>query len=141
MEISLILGVVVGVVLGLTGAGGGILAVPALVNGMGWSVQEATPVALIAVASGAALGAFDGLRKGLVRYKAALVMVIGGIPFTKVGLAVAQRLPQTLLLVLFAGLTLFVVVRLVRHTLQKNRPQGEADHAVARIDPATGRFR
>ena len=38
MEVTLILGVVVGVVLGLTGAGGGILAVPALVNGMGWSV-------------------------------------------------------------------------------------------------------
>ena len=86
MEISLILGVVVGVVLGLTGAGGGILAVPALVIGMGWSVQEATPVALIAVASGAALGAFDGLCKGLVRYKAALVMggaiVIGLVAFT-----------------------------------------------------------
>ena len=113
MEVTLILGVVVGVVLGLTGAGGGILAVPALVNGMGWSVQEATPVALIAVASGAALGAFDGLRKGLVRYKAALVMVIGGIPFTKVGLAVAQRLPPNLLLLLFSGLTLFVVARLV----------------------------
>ena len=141
MEISLILGVVVGVVLGLTGAGGGILAVPALVIGMGWSVQEATPVALIAVASGAALGALDGLRKGLVRYKAALVMVIGGIPFTNVGLAVAQRLPHTLLLVLFAGLTLFVVGRLVRHATPNGASPGDADHAVARINPDTGRFR
>ncbi len=141
MEVSLILGVVVGVVLGLTGAGGGILAVPALVNGMGWSVQEATPIALIAVACGAALGALDGLRKGLVRYKAALVMVIGGIPFTKVGLAVAQRLPPTLLLVLFAGLTLFVVARLVRQTLQKRASQDDADRTMARIDPTTGRFR
>ena len=41
MEITLILGIVVGAVLGLTGAGGGILAVPALVSGMGWSMQRA----------------------------------------------------------------------------------------------------
>ncbi len=140
MEISLILGVFVGIILGLTGAGGGILAVPALVNGMGWSVQAAAPVALIAVASGAALGAFDGLRKKLVRYKAAMVMVLCGIPFTKVGLAVAQRLPQMLLLVLFAGLTLFVVWRLVRQTIRKNGRRDDDDHAVARINPETGRF-
>ena len=82
MEITLILGIVVGAVLGLTGAGGGILAVPALVSGMGWSMQQAAPVALIAVAGGAALGAVEGLKKGLVRYKAALVMVISGLPLT-----------------------------------------------------------
>jgi uncharacterized membrane protein YfcA len=85
MEISLILGIVVGAVLGLTGAGGGILAAPALVAGMGWSMQQAAPVALIAVAGGAALGAVEGLRKGLVRYKAALVMVISGLPFVSIG--------------------------------------------------------
>ncbi|MHA7235896.1 sulfite exporter TauE/SafE family protein, partial [Burkholderia pseudomallei] len=50
MLISLVLGSIVGAVLGLTGAGGGILAVPALVVGMGWPMQQATPVALVAVA-------------------------------------------------------------------------------------------
>ena len=52
MLISLVLGGFVGAVLGLTGAGGGILAVPALVVGMSWPMQQATPVALIAVAVG-----------------------------------------------------------------------------------------
>ena len=56
MEISLILGVLVGAVLGLTGAGGGILAVPALIAGMGWTMQQAAPVALIAVAGSATVG-------------------------------------------------------------------------------------
>ena len=56
MLLSLLLGVLVGAVLGLTGAGGGILAVPALVVGMGWSMQQAAPVALVAVAGGAAVG-------------------------------------------------------------------------------------
>ena len=40
MALSLILGILVGGVMGLTGAGGGILAVPALVGGMGWTVQQ-----------------------------------------------------------------------------------------------------
>ncbi|MBN3774022.1 sulfite exporter TauE/SafE family protein, partial [Burkholderia sp. Se-20378] len=39
MLISLVLGGFVGAVLGLTGAGGGILAVPALVVGMSWPMQ------------------------------------------------------------------------------------------------------
>lgn len=34
----LFLGVLIGLILGLTGAGGGVLAVPALVAGMGWLV-------------------------------------------------------------------------------------------------------
>ena len=94
MEISLVLGVLVGAVLGLTGAGGGILAVPALIVGMGWTMQQAAPVALIAVAGGAAIGALDGLRKGLVRYKAATLMVLAGLPFTSIGISVASGLPQ-----------------------------------------------
>ena len=140
MEISLLLGVVIGIILGLTGAGGGILAVPALVNGMGWSVQQAAPVALIAVAAGAGLGAFEGLRKGLVRYKAATLMVLCGLPFTKVGIAVAQVLPQKWLLGLFAGVILIVVIRLVRQTMAHGKGTAD-DHALARLDPDTGRFR
>ena len=135
MGISLLLGIVVGVILGLTGAGGGILAVPALVAGMGWSMQQAAPVALIAVAGSAALGAFEGLRKGLVRYKAALVMVIAGVPFTSVGIMVAQRLPQAWLLGLFALVMLIVAGRFLRRAGALNL------HApVALLNPDTGRF-
>ncbi|MCP6726012.1 TSUP family transporter, partial [Klebsiella pneumoniae] len=68
MPLTLLLGALVGAVLGLTGAGGGILAVPALMASQGWSVQQAAPVALLAVAAGAALGAWEGWRRGEVRY-------------------------------------------------------------------------
>jgi uncharacterized membrane protein YfcA len=50
MLLASLFGVVMGLVLGLTGAGGGILAVPALVLGLGWSMTQAAPVALFAVA-------------------------------------------------------------------------------------------
>jgi uncharacterized membrane protein YfcA len=61
MVISLLSGLLVGAVLGITGAGGGIFAIPTLVMGMGWAPQQAAPVALVAVAGSAAL---EPLRPG-----------------------------------------------------------------------------
>ena len=45
-----------------------------VVTGIG--MAQATPVALLAVGTAAALGALDGLRKGLVRYKAAALIAL-----------------------------------------------------------------
>lgn len=42
-------GLAIGGLLGLTGAGGGILAVPALMASQGWTVAQAAPVGLLAV--------------------------------------------------------------------------------------------
>ena len=56
------LGAVVGLILALTGAGGGILAVPLLVFGLHLSITQAAPVGLIAVGAASALGAALGLR-------------------------------------------------------------------------------
>ena len=52
--LAALLGSLVGIVLGLTGAGGSIFAVPLLVFGLGWSLAQATPVALLAVFAAAA---------------------------------------------------------------------------------------
>ena len=65
-------GLVIGVLLGLTGAGGGILAVPALMTTQGWTVAQAAPVGLLAVTLSALVGTFEGLFKRIVRYRAAL---------------------------------------------------------------------
>ena len=135
---GLLLGILVGAILGLTGAGGGILAVPALVVGLGWPMQQAAPVALIAVAAGAALGAVEGLRKKLVRYRAALLMAAAGIPVTGLGVLVAHHLSQRVLLALFASVMLLVAIRLflqAQHWLSEPE-NGQLGH----IDPLTGRF-
>ena len=140
MLTSLILGVLVGAVLGLTGAGGGILAVPALVVGMGWTMQQAAPVALIAVAGGAAIGAAEGFRRKLVRYKAAILMAVSGVPVTSVGIRMAQALPQRTLLALFSTVMLIVAARLYLQA----RKAGDGDPAesvrLGRLNPETGRF-
>jgi uncharacterized membrane protein YfcA len=142
MTVSLLLGLLVGLVLGLTGAGGGILAVPALVFGNGWTMQQAAPVALVAVAGGAAVGAMEGLRRRLVRYRAALLMALAGIPFTLVGVSLAHRLPQQWLGGTFAAVMLLVAFRLLRSSRQDADPVVERSlSGLARIDRQTGRIR
>ena len=66
--LSLLMGAAVGVVLALTGAGGGGLAVPLLVFGLHLQMSQAAPVGLLAVGLAASVGALLGLREGVVRY-------------------------------------------------------------------------
>lgn len=141
MLISLLLGALVGAVLGLTGAGGGILAVPALVAGMGWPMQQAAPVALVAVAGSAALGAIEAFRRGLVRYRAAFLMAAAGVPFTSTGVWLAQLLSQRVLLALFACVMLFVAARLILSVLSgRHAAVNESRLCVGHVDPDTGRL-
>ena len=140
MLISLVLGVLVGAVLGLTGAGGGILAVPALVVGLGWSMQQAAPVALIAVAGGAGIGALEGFRRKLVRYRAAALMAVTGIAVTTLGIRAAQAVSQRVLLGLFAAVMLLVAFRLLAQTLKGAPGESHSASTLGRIDAQTGRF-
>jgi len=94
---ALSLGVCIGLLMGLTGAGGGVLAVPALMMGLGLSLPQASPIALTAVAIAAATGGLHGLRAGTVRPRAALIMATCGSLTAPLGSWLAQRsAPQTL---------------------------------------------
>ena len=144
MVLASFFGVLMGLVLGLTGAGGGILAVPALVLGLGWSMTQAAPVALFAVGSAAAVGAVDGLRHGLVRYRAALLIAVLGALFSPVGIYFAHQLPDNILMVLFSGLMVMVAWRMLR---REQPAPGPSDHGQANwgqkncmLDQQTGRF-
>jgi uncharacterized protein len=142
MLTSLIFGLLVGAVLGMTGGGGGILAVPALVTGMHWTVQQATPIALIAVAGSAAVGAGEAFMKGLVRYRAAILIAGAGVPMTSVGITLAHKLSQSILLAMFGVVMLTVAVRLIRHALSSGKQELEnSTWCVGRMEPQTGRLR
>jgi hypothetical protein len=134
-------GILIGAVLGLTGAGGGILAVPALVLGLNWTLTDATPVALLAVGLAALLGALDGLRQGLVRWRAALLMAVLGVVASPVGVRIAHALPTALLIVLFAAAMLASSARLV---FQSTRANARDENAViarnCMLNPETGRL-
>ena len=144
MLLASFFGVVMGLVLGLTGAGGGILAVPALVLGMGLTMTQAAPVALFAVGSAAAVGAIDGLRHGLVRYRAALLIALLGALFSPLGIFFAHQLPETILMILFSLLMIMVAWRMLR---RERHQEGPSDHGHANwgqkncmLDQQTGRF-
>ncbi|WP_271411244.1 sulfite exporter TauE/SafE family protein [Pseudomonas sp. Q1-7] len=142
MLLEMLYGLGVGVALGLTG-GGGVLAVPALMLGLGYSLPEATPVALIAVGAAAMLGCLDGLRRGLVRYKAALLMALGGAICAPLGLQLARTLPVTALMLLFCAVLLLIAARMAGQALSAQAP-GALPETLGRncmINVATGRFR
>ncbi|MFZ6746521.1 sulfite exporter TauE/SafE family protein [Undibacterium sp. JH2W] len=134
-----LIGAVVGLIMGLTGAGGGILAVPALVYSQGFSMQQAMPMALLAVSSAALIGAIEGLVRKLVRYRAAILMAAAGSLPTLLGVQVAHRMSQQWLMLVFALILGVVAARLIA---QLRAPECD-DHkraALARINSSTGRF-
>ena len=130
----LILGLCVGIILGLTGAGGGILAIPALMFSQHWTVAQAAPIGLLAVTSAAIVGAVEGFLRKLVRYRAALWIALMGIPITPLGLHVAQLLPAHWLMTAFAITMLVVAARLLIPTANN-----EIYHP-CNINPDTGRL-
>lgn len=141
MAIPLALGLVVGIILALTGAGGGILAVPLLVFGAGIGVAQAGPIGLLAVGMAAALGALLGLREGIVRYRAALLVAGAGMLLSPLGLWLAHRIDNRWLSVLFALVLLHVGWRALAKGIGRAPPQAAAPRRKPCVrDPGHGRF-
>lgn len=112
--LATLLGAVVGIVLALTGAGGGILAVPLLVFGLHLPMQQAAPIGLLAVGLAAALGAGLGLREGIVRYRAASLIGVTGMLLAPLGVWLAQRIPDAPLMVAFSAVLAWTAWRMLR---------------------------
>lgn len=139
--IAIALGVLIGTVMGLTGAGGGILAVPALVFGMGWTLTQAAPVALVAAAAAALVGTAEGLKRGLVRYRAAMLMALVGVSVTPLGVRAAQAMPQQALLAIFAAVLAWVAFTTFRESRNGGGPRPDARSVPCKLDPESGRFK
>lgn len=136
------LGLIVGVILALTGAGGGILAVPLLIFGAHLDVAEAGPIGLLAVGMAAALGATLGLKVGAVRYRAALLVAGAGMVFSPVGLWLARHADNRWLSILFALVMLYVALRTFRHAGKSGTTSHRGNSAAPPCirDAASGRF-
>lgn len=124
--IALALGILVGLVLGLTGAGGSIFAVPLLVIGLGLDLKEATPVALLAVFGATAFGALTALRAGHVCHRAALMIGIAGSVATPAGVYLASRASQHVVYLAFAAVMLIVASRMFLQARAASGPTAAA---------------
>lgn len=106
----------VGLILGLTGAGGSIIAVPLLMFGLHLNPIEAAPVALLAVMLSAATGAVFGWLDGQLRYRAASLIAIFGIITAPLGAWLALHFPMNVLTIIFAFVLAYVAIRMIRQS-------------------------
>ncbi len=137
LALALILGALIGLVMALTGAGGGVLSIPLLVFGLHLPVQQAAPVGLVAVGLAAVLGAVLGLRQGIVRYRAAALIGAVGMLMAPLGVALAQRLPNRPLLGAFAVVLMYTAWRM----LKRPTPAAPlADSVLCRANPLDQRL-
>lgn len=138
------LGAIVGSILALTGAGGGILAVPLLVFGLGLSMVEAAPVGLLAVGLAASVGAVLGWRQGLVRYRAAFFIAGLGLLASPFGLWLAHRLPNAPLALGFSLVLVYACSRMLlkAHRELRGEPAcGNRQIQPCVLNPLQGRLR
>jgi uncharacterized membrane protein YfcA len=119
MEILLLgflLGIFTGLVLGLTGSGGTIIAVPLLIFGLHATVAEAAPIALLSIALSATVATLPAFRQGIVRYRAAGLIATTGLLTAPIGIWIARQLPDSLLTLLFAGVLAFAAWYMYRQS-------------------------
>lgn len=140
MTVAIILGAVVGLIMGLTGAGGGILAVPLLIFVLHLTIAQAGPIALVAVGVGAALAAVIGLKKGIVRYRAAILVAVTGIVTAPIGVWLGHRLNIHLLSAIFAIVLLWVAYKSFRESRQSDMPTIPKAELPCHRDSTSGKF-
>lgn len=110
-SLELLLGAIIGLIMAVTGAGGGVIGVPLLVLAGGLTMQEAIPISMMAVALAAMLGSGIGFSKGLVRYRAAILIAALGSVLSPLGLWAAHQMNNQWLQMLFAILLVLIAIR------------------------------
>ncbi len=106
--------VVVGLSLGLTGAGGSIITLPVLVYLGGLAPREAVGVSLFVVGVAALVGAGERFRAGEFHGRAAVLFALSGMAGAAGGARLTPLVSGEVLMVGFAGLMVLVAVRLLR---------------------------
>ncbi|MBO1268797.1 sulfite exporter TauE/SafE family protein [Arthrobacter sp. PO-11] len=130
MAPALGLGAIVGALLGIVGGGGSILAVPALVYGIGMPLSAAIPSSLIVVGTSSAVAVLPRLKSG-VNWRLAGIIGSAGIATVYAGAAVNKRLDPDILLMAFA---LIMVVAGIRMFSDNDRTGGACALPSGRIN-------
>ncbi|WP_067856679.1 sulfite exporter TauE/SafE family protein [Nocardia shimofusensis] len=131
--VAVVLGAVIGILLGLLGGGGSILAVPALVYGLGIPLGQAVPMSLIVVGIASLFGAIPKIRTGQVQWRVAGVFAVAGLLAAFAGSAVNRLLPPALTLAGFAIVMIAAGIRM----LSKSESVGTA----CRVEGSTVNWR
>ncbi|GAA5316081.1 MAG: sulfite exporter TauE/SafE family protein [Candidatus Pelagadaptatus aseana] len=110
---AIVVGLLIGLVLGLTGAGGSLFAVPLLSMVLLLPLVDSTGIALGAVAISALFGVLQRDRSEIA-WLPALIILITGAFFAPLGRWLAGHIDDSLLLGLFSILMVWVAVKMWR---------------------------
>ena len=135
-------GALIGLVLGLVGGGGSILAVPLLVYLVGVrSSHMAIGTAAVAVALNALSGLVGHARAGTVKWPCALVFAATGALGAALGAELGKATDGARLLALFGAMMILVGLAMLRPRQSPGNPdvhldRGSARHLLPRLLPA-----
>jgi uncharacterized membrane protein YfcA len=135
-------GALIGLILGLVGGGGSILAVPLLVYVVGMkSPHMAIGTAAVAVALNAASGLVGHHRAGTVKWSCAAVFAGTGALGAALGAELGKATDGARLLALFGGMMVIVGLAMLRPRKSAGDPdvrlhRGTARHLLPRLVPA-----
>lgn len=114
--VTLFAGSLVGFSLGLTGGGGAIFAVPLLVYLVGVPAREAVGVSLLTVGITSLIGFLYRAKQGKVEFVTGIVFALAGILGAPIGSIIADRIPEGILISLFAILMISIAFRMAWKT-------------------------
>lgn len=106
------IGVFIGALLGLTGAGGSVFAVPLLLLVAGFSLPQATALSLGTVALSCAYGTLRNGYKGNVLWRPAFILAVCGMATAPLGQWLAGQMPPVWLQWGFSALALVIALRM-----------------------------
>lgn len=108
--LTIFLGALVGIALGLTGGGGSLFAVPILIYLLNVQPQLATTISLAAVATMAAFGAIEASINKMVEWRTSLIFIAGGIICAPLGVSISNHLSEKFIVIGFAVLMLMIAI-------------------------------
>lgn len=115
----LTVGVLIGAVLGLTGAGGSVLAVPLLVLLLHLDPVSATGLALGVVAAGSIFGSIQRIHHREVLWIPALVLGLCGVVVAPIGRILSAQVSPAFLLASFSLLSAAIAARMLWQSVRQ----------------------
>ncbi|MFD7395730.1 sulfite exporter TauE/SafE family protein [Streptomyces virginiae] len=127
--LALLAGGLVGLALGSLGAGGSILAVPALIYLLGFSPTEAATAGLIIVIATSLTALLAHARAGTVHWRAGLLFAAAGLPPAAAAALLSTHIPSAVLTLAFAALAVLAGLRMLRRRTPSESATASAPRA------------
>lgn len=110
------IGFVIGLVLGLTGAGGSVIAVPLFLLLLGLPATDAMGLSLGVVLVATVIGVLLRIKQRCMQWRLGLYMAASGMLFAPMGRYLSQLIPEDVLVLCFTMLAIFLARKMWRST-------------------------